>query len=347
MKYSIIIPIYNASRYISGIVNNILQQKYRDFELLLIDDGSKDDSLSVCQSIAAVDSRVVVVSQENGGPSKARNAGLNNAQGEYVLFADADDEFQENFLEQIDCYVRKTDCDVYCYGYLTVRNDYRGRIDMVPEERIYKNRQEILSSVDRITDSFWFNVVYDKVYKRSLIEGNRLRFDETIYLGEDRKFCLELLKYCSSWHFIPLSLYVYKIQNSESISAKCDLNNYVQGKEVQQLYNKILTMSLLPEDIVLVKSNYEQIRVCISHMMQVFRSDMRHKYSYIKSVYEDNKIADSHVSLDPLSSSEKKLTYRLWVRGNAFFVYIYAWMLFFYKYKAKLYKENEKKYENH
>lgn len=342
MKYSIIIPIYNASCYISGIVNSILQQRYKDFELLLINDGSKDDSFSVCQSMATTDSRIVVISQENGGPSKARNTGLNNAQGEYILFADADDEFQDNFLEQIDDYVKKTTCDVYCYGYLTVRNDYRGRIDMVPKERVYKDRQDVLSSIDSITDSFWFNVVYDKVYKRSLIEANYLRFDETIYLGEDRKFCLELLKYCSSWHFVPLSLYVYKIQNSESISAKCDLSNYVQGREVQQLYNEILTMSLLPRDTILVKSNYEQIRVCISHMMQVFRSDMAHKYSYIKSVYEDNKIVNSPISLEPLGSSVKKFTYRLWTKGNSFSVYIYAWMLFFYKYKAKLHKESRK-----
>ena len=340
MKYSIIIPIYNASRYIPGIVNSILQQKYKDFELLLINDGSKDDSLSICQSIAKVDRRIVVVSQENGGPSKARNTGLNNAQGEYILFADADDEFQDNFLELIDCYVKKTVCDVYCYGYLTVRNDYRGQIDMVPKERVYKDRQDVLSSIDSITDSFWFNVVYNKVYKRSLVEANHLRFDETIYLGEDRKFCLELLKYCSNWYFVPLSLYVYKIQNSESISAKCDLNDYVQGKEVQQLYNEILKMSFLPRDTVLVKSNYELIRVCISHMMQVFRSDMNHKYNYIKFIYEDNKIVDSHVSLNPLVSLKKKFTYCLWVNGHAFFVYIYAWMLFFYKYKAKLYKEN-------
>ena len=339
MKYSIIIPIYNAENYITVIVNNLLRLSYKDFEVILVNDGSKDNSLIVCKHLSKIDHRVVVVDQTNGGPSKARNAGLDVAQGEYILFADADDDIHGDFLAVIDKYVTAKEADVYCYGYLTVRSDFRGEIDMIPEEKLYATRQDILASIDEIADSFWFNVVYDKVYKRSYLRENNIRFDESLYLGEDRKFCLEVLKNCSSWYFIPESLYVYKIQNTNSISAKVDLNNYLQGKEVQRLYASLLEQSTLSQDTIIVKSNYELIRVCIAHFMQMFRSDMKNKWGYAKKIYMDNPVRDKNISMTSLQSRVKRITYWVWTKGGFLLVYLYSWMLYIYKFKAKLYKE--------
>lgn len=339
MKYSIIIPAYNAENYIMAIVDSLLHLSYKDYEIILVNDGSKDRTLEVCQSLHNISSRVVVVDQTNGGPSKARNTGLDVAQGEYILFADADDDIRGDFLAIIDKYVTAKDADVYCYGYLTVRSDYRGEIDMIPKEKLYATRQDVLASVDEIADSFWFNVVYDKVYKRSYLKRNNIRFDESLYLGEDRKFCLEVLKNCSSWYFIPESLYVYKIQNTNSISAKVDLNNYLQGKEVQRLYASLLEQSTLPQETIIVKGNYELIRVCIAHFMQMFRSDMKDKYGYAKKIYTDNPVKEKSISTASLQSKVKRITYWVWTKGGFLSVYLYSWLLYIYKFKAKLYKE--------
>ena len=98
MEVSIIIPIYNGSRYIKKSIECLRNQEYKDFEALLIDDGSTDDSLELCKEYTKEDSRFVVLSQQNGGASEARNAGLRIAKGHYICFADVDDVFNEYYI---------------------------------------------------------------------------------------------------------------------------------------------------------------------------------------------------------------------------------------------------------
>lgn len=97
---SIIVPIYNAEQYISKCIESILAQTYRDFELILVDDGSTDMCGKICDEYAKQDSRVHVIHQENKGVSAARNAGISLAKGEYIMFVDSDDFITENMLEK-------------------------------------------------------------------------------------------------------------------------------------------------------------------------------------------------------------------------------------------------------
>ena len=101
-KISIIVPVYNAERYLHRCIDSILAQTFRDFELLLIDDGSKDNSGYICDEYAEKDERVKVWHKENGGVSSARNVGLDNARGEWVTFADSDDWLESNAFAYYD-----------------------------------------------------------------------------------------------------------------------------------------------------------------------------------------------------------------------------------------------------
>ena len=96
---SIIVPIYNVEQYISKCIESILAQTYRDFELILVDDGSPDNCGKICDEYAKQDSRVHVIHQENSGLSAARNAGIDDAKGEYIMFVDSDDFITDNMLE--------------------------------------------------------------------------------------------------------------------------------------------------------------------------------------------------------------------------------------------------------
>ena len=97
-KVSIIIPVYNVEAVLERTINSILQQEYRNFEVLLINDGSTDSSGKICDYFAAIDSRIRVFHRKNGGVSSARNVGLKNAAGEYIVFIDSDDVVEANFL---------------------------------------------------------------------------------------------------------------------------------------------------------------------------------------------------------------------------------------------------------
>ena len=98
MKISVIVPVYNVSKYIQKCVESILNQSYTNFELILIDDGSTDDSFDICQVFATKDTRVKAMRQSNAGPSKARNVGIRQAEGEYITFVDSDDFVSDSYL---------------------------------------------------------------------------------------------------------------------------------------------------------------------------------------------------------------------------------------------------------
>ena len=119
---SIIVPVYNAEKFLRRCIDSILAQTYTDFELLLIDDGSKDSSGSICDKYAAKDERIRVFHKENGGVSSARNLGLDHAQGEWVTFVDADDYIEENFLKSFE---GNLDADLVVGNAVLINNENR------------------------------------------------------------------------------------------------------------------------------------------------------------------------------------------------------------------------------
>ena len=105
MLFSIIVPVYKVENYLEDCIESILHQSYKDFELILIDDGSPDKSPEICDEYNAKDDRISVIHKKNGGLSSARNAGLDNANGEYIVFIDSDDILREGALEKISNYL--------------------------------------------------------------------------------------------------------------------------------------------------------------------------------------------------------------------------------------------------
>lgn len=120
---SVIIPVYNASRYIDSCVKSVLKQTYDNWELIFIDDGSSDDSFEKCRSWAKTDSRIKVLHEENGGPAKARNYGLDMAKGEYISFLDVDDWWDENFLKIMYETIQMKKCQIAVCGFNQVDKD--------------------------------------------------------------------------------------------------------------------------------------------------------------------------------------------------------------------------------
>lgn len=188
---SIIVPVYNVEKYLQKCVDSILAQTFKDFEVLLIDDGSKDGSGMLCDEIATTDSRIKVIHKENGGLSSARNCGIDNATGKYIAFCDSDDyidpdmyEFLLNNLEKEDADVSM--CELYhCYsGKETYKHpaDFYEVADAV--RAIYIVMESRITSVTAI----------NKLYKRELFEDG-LRYVEGI-TAEDGRIIVDLLAKC-------------------------------------------------------------------------------------------------------------------------------------------------------
>jgi glycosyltransferase involved in cell wall biosynthesis len=177
---SVIVPVYNVEKYIQQCVDSILAQTFKDFELILVDDGSSDLSGAICNEYAAMDSRVSVIHKKNGGVSSARNAGLDVATGKYIMFCDSDDWTEPFWLEML--YKKATDHPDKCI----VSNMWR----VTNEDNLCKPiGKTALSESASTYYEIWENHVSpytpNKIYRRDIIEDSKLRFDPTIKLSED------------------------------------------------------------------------------------------------------------------------------------------------------------------
>lgn len=221
MKFSIIVPIYNMEKYLAQAIGSVLGQSVSDYELLLIDDGSTDSSSRICDSFAQTDNRVKVCHKSNAGVSSARNVGIQRAQGDYLLFLDADDLLDTGALyflgAKIDASPTQLDIVLANHrvfsGDASVAKSLKLHYDV---DRIeHSDRDEFLfylfGQLTRFHPSVWAHA-----FCTAFIRENRLYFDESLTYNEDGDWCLGVLLAAESASAINESTYLYRQDNQLS-----------------------------------------------------------------------------------------------------------------------------------
>lgn len=218
---SVIVPVYNAESYLADCIESILAQSYTEFELLLIDDGSKDKSGIICDSYADKDPRVRVIHKENGGVSSARNLGLSIASGEYIAFVDSDDWVEEKFFEKAIEACRTQGLGIYMGGIARMYPDGK-REESVVQYSFHGHANEVKEKqyIDLIDTNYGVSSVA-KLFKREIVENKR--FDETLSWGEDLKFVTDLLQGHIQIMATNEVVYYYRVGHS-SITSRIDLD---------------------------------------------------------------------------------------------------------------------------
>lgn len=207
MTLSIIVPVYNAALYLRDCVSSLLAQRFVDFEVLLVDDGSTDGSGQLCDELAAKDPRVVVLHQKNGGVSSARNRGIDEARGEYLVFVDADDLVTEDYLEHL----MESDADVVVTG---VRKFGARSGTRVPARRDDFGIECLAARWNTPPDlNFLYCYPVAKRFRTRMIREHGIRFDETLSFSEDLCFNMEYYSYAESFTELPFADYGYRIFN--------------------------------------------------------------------------------------------------------------------------------------
>lgn len=207
-KFSIIVPAYKAELTLKRCVESVISQTYDNWELILVDDGSTDNTPSMCDEYSAKDSRIVTVHKENGGVSSARNIGIEKASGEWITFLDADDEFEASYLSY---FVDGAGNDEFQLSFFT---DYKSEHDGVMKVNHVGN--EDFYSKDRFND-FLLKYIDDPILKTvhsnffltRIIKEKEIRFNKNIRAGEDHAFVLEYLQYVDSAKIMKGNGYVY------------------------------------------------------------------------------------------------------------------------------------------
>lgn len=185
---SVIIPAYNAARTIRRCIQSVLNQRYTEWEMIIVDDGSKDDTLDICQSYD--NSRIRVLHKENGGVSSARNMGLKFAQGDYIAFIDSDDFIESDYLEHLS---QGLDYDIVISGFC---------YENTPESSSFHlklaNREAVGRELSKLINADQLCYPWGRLFKRSIIETYHIRFDEDMRFAEDNVFNWEYLCHAES-----------------------------------------------------------------------------------------------------------------------------------------------------
>ena len=220
-QVSIIVPIYNTEKYLRRCVDSIINQTCKNLQIILVDDGSTDNSGAICDEYARKDDRIKVVHKENGGASSARNRGLDIASGRWVVFIDADDHVTEKYIEQLI---------VYGESELVITN-YHLNIGDSPLEY---QEEKIEDYLQTISHSLIANTPWGKLYDSKIIKTHSIRFDESTRFGEDSLFNLSYLLYCNSIRIIPVCGYCYE---SDGISSE---RYKLSVQEISRTINKLI-----------------------------------------------------------------------------------------------------------
>ena len=256
---SVIMPVYNARKYIESTIESVLNQTFTDFELILIDDGATDGSGEVCDTYASMDKRIVLIHQANGGICKARNAGLAVAKGKYIAFCDHDDLYQPQYLELSVDAAEKKQADLVKFSYRS-ECSYNGVIlssleDPIPNgvflvEDLVLNDYELLNKAIR--------VLWNGLYKTEVIKNNGLKFNEKIHAGmEDFLFNIQLLQIISKIVFIPQTLFYHYSRLEQSTSEKYSESRLTDIKTTMQAESIWLSQyNVSAEVIVQHRSKY-------------------------------------------------------------------------------------------
>lgn len=217
MKYSVIIPIYKAESTLERCLDSLLKEGREDVELLLINDGSPDNSGEICDKYAVKYPSIRYFVKENGGVSTARNLGLDEAKGEYILFVDSDDYVSKGYFSAIDKALDEKHPDMLLFGY----QNFGGRSSAWNNGSFYENTEyAIATRASKVIRDYLFSSLWSKAFRRDIIEKQHLRFNDKLAIGEDQTFIFSYAMHIKSLKSIKTLLYYVNVENEDSLSRK-------------------------------------------------------------------------------------------------------------------------------
>lgn len=299
-------PVYNAEKYLAKSIKSMLSQTLKEIELILVNDGSKDNSASICDEFKVKDNRVIVIHKDNQGACIARNTGINIAKGKYIQFVDADDYSEVNMLKEQYELAEKTNAEVVMCGMKYDIYEKNGEIKY--EEELYKDKvlncnNDIKKIFMTLFDNLLFNYTPNKLYNTEFLNRNNLRFTEWLPIDQDTNFNIEVFKVLNKFTINSKSYYHYVKTFEETIVTGYHLNKF----EVRTFRYDRLKQLLIDWDIYSDENKKKLASIYVHHVIECFEmynhkkcnltiSEKKHcidKILNTKQVEESMKIVES------------------------------------------------------
>ena len=299
MFFSVILPIYNVEKYLAECVESVLKQTFSDYELILVDDGSKDNSGKICDEYAQRDGRIRVIHKENGGASDTRNVGLNNALGDYIVYIDSDDYIMtDDFLSDLHNEIKAKGSDIVLYKFCKLYDD-TGKIEKCTFSLDFventKNTDELL--VELVKRDAYYGMAWIKAFKRSLAVDNNVMFDVNL-VCEDMDWYFQLVLNANTITAIDKSYIAYR-QRSGSTTATIKLRNLVDFVITLEKWSNKIQKAHISEDKR--KALYGALSKYYANMLVVYsRLKDKKKKQYKKQIKSLAYLLNYGLSARPL-----------------------------------------------
>lgn len=281
-KISVIVPVYNVQQYLEKCVRSLIEQTYKEIEIILVDDGSTDRSGVLCDEMAEMDERICVIHKKNGGLSSARNTGIDYAKGEYLYFVDSDDYIAKDTLKKLYDKIKQEKADLALCGIAYIDENGHTIKEILPymtdgevwnEEQFWKNRY-IMG-----TGNICYAVAWNKLYRRTLFQNERYDVGK---LHEDEYICHRIISQCSRIAIVNEVLYYY-LQRDNSIMGQKLLASYFYRLEADSYRFEYFR-----------KAGYKQLEEFVlfdmsSLLRQIYRNKEKLDESQVKRLKEENK----------------------------------------------------------
>lgn len=294
MSYlSIILPVYNGSKFVDKCIDSILGNMYADFELIIVDDGSNDATAEICDRYAAIDKRIVVYHNTNHGVSYSRNFGIDHANGTWIGFIDADDWLDPDAFATIVANTQFDKTDVVCYDFWSVTKDNETVVQLpnINQGKIPFMREQMLHG---------WTVVWNTFFRKDYLDRHELRFKERISIGEDFEFLFRAFYYASDIVIIDRPLYYYNRMNEDSALHRMTVKHYDQ----------IIGANLLVAQFFKENGIFDEFREIVAWKV------LRAKQDYVLDVATHNKFLsiypECHKYILSCPTINKKIKLMMW-----------------------------------
>lgn len=241
-KISVIIPVYNVEKYISKCLDSILNQTYKNIEIIIVNDGSTDKSGLICDEYAKKDSRIKVIHKSNGGVSSARNLGIDNSSGEYIGFIDPDDYIDKRMYENLYSSIKKENSEIAISSFSYVISGKEESQD-ISNKKLTFNKDEAISNYFDNTYPFNCSFLWNKLFKKDLFD--EIRLNTKILVQEDTEIMIKLYNRSKKISYIGQPLYFYELRSESATSDKISRGKITTEQAFLDIFN--YTKENLPE----------------------------------------------------------------------------------------------------
>lgn len=324
-KISVIVPVYNNEKYIGRCLKSICENTYKDLEIIVIDDGSSDQSGNICDEYAKKDFRIKVIHQKNQGVSNTRNLGISLSTGKYISFIDSDDTVPKNFYSELLTASKDQECDLCICSVLHIDNGCEKSFGLPNSFKIYisQNKSERKELWYKLNETYLLYGPYNKLYKAEVVIKNQIEFPIDISYGEDLLFNLKYLNYCSIIKYVSYPQYFYYTDNQNSLSHIYRENRFINGLHLNNCikdFSKAYNLDSEKLSKYLARRIYDD---AYNSLFDLFSNSctltLREKYKQIRFIMHNEQLSEA---LDRADIDDYSQFYTFLVRHKLAFLFL-------------------------